>query len=68
MLITPYHFGPSGLLGLLCHRWIDPVVFVAANVVVNMEVLAAMFGVPAVSPHRAWHFQTLLAGRIVGRG
>ncbi len=66
MPITPYHFGPSGLLGLLFRRWIDPVVFVAANIVVDVEVLAAYFGWSHESPHQVWHLHTLLLGCIVG--
>ena len=66
MPITPYHFGPSGLLGLLFRRWIDPVVFVAANIVVDVEVLMACFGFSNASPHRVWHVHTLLVGGIVG--
>jgi len=39
MPFTPYHFGPSGLLGLMFRRWLDLPVFVLANVVVDIEVL-----------------------------
>lgn len=38
MPITPYHFGPDGFVGLLFKRWLDPPVFVLANVVVDLEV------------------------------
>ena len=39
MPFTPYHFGPSGFLGLIFRRWIDIPVFVLANVIVDVEVL-----------------------------
>lgn len=66
MPITPYHFGPSGLVGLVFRRWIDPVVFVAANIVVDVEVLAVFFGFSSALAHRVWHVHTLLVGGIVG--
>jgi membrane-bound metal-dependent hydrolase YbcI (DUF457 family) len=34
---TPYHFGPSALLGLTFRRWIDVPVIVLANVVMDFE-------------------------------
>ena len=43
MPVTPYHFGPNGLVGLLFKRWIDLPVVVLANVVIDMEVLFALF-------------------------
>ena len=64
MPITPYHFGPSGLVGLLFRRWIDPVVLVAANIVVDLEVLAAYFRFSHEWAHRVWHFHTLLIGGV----
>ena len=39
MPFTPYHFGPSGLIGLALRKWIDVPVFVLANVAVDIEVL-----------------------------
>jgi hypothetical protein len=62
--ITPFHFGPSGLIGLVFKRWIDLPVFLLANVVVDIEVLVIFMlglGYPA---HR--HCHTLLIGGIVG--
>ena len=60
MPVTPYHFGPSGFLGLVFRRWLDVPVFVLANVVVDIEVLCfANFRV-----HRYAH--TLLIGAAVG--
>jgi len=62
MPFTPYHFGPSGVVGLVLRRWIDVPVFVLANVIVDIEVLFAD-GWPH---HRHWHFHTLLVGAAVG--
>ena len=39
MPFTPYHFGPSGFVGLVFGKWIDLPVFVLANVIVDVEVL-----------------------------
>jgi hypothetical protein len=59
---TPYHFGPSGFFGLLLRRWIDPFVFVAANIIVDVEVLFAA----GVYPHRHWHLHSWLVGAGLG--
>jgi membrane-bound metal-dependent hydrolase YbcI (DUF457 family) len=60
MPITPYHFGPSGFLGLALRKWLDIPVFVLANVVVDIEVL--------FNHHWPIHryFHTLLIGAVVG--
>jgi hypothetical protein len=60
MPFTPYHFGPSGFVGLVFRKWLDIPVFVLANVVVDIEVLFNHHW-PA---HR--HFHTLLIGAAVG--
>jgi predicted N-acetyltransferase YhbS len=63
---TPYHFGPSGFIGLALRRWLDVPVFVLANVIVDLEVLAIAelgLGWPT---HR--YFHTLLVGAAVGIG
>ena len=39
MPYTPYHFGPSGFIGLVFRKWIDLPVFVLANVIIDIEVL-----------------------------
>lgn len=39
MPFTPYHFGPSGSVGLVFRKWLDIPVFVLANVIVDIEVL-----------------------------
>ncbi len=64
MPITPYHFGPSGFIGLLFRRWLDLPVFVLANVAVDVEVgtiVLLQLGPPV---HRYAH--TLLGGALVG--
>jgi len=55
MPVTPYHFGPSGLIGLAFRKRLDLPVFVLANVAVDVEVLLH---------HRYGH--TLLVGALVG--
>jgi hypothetical protein len=82
MPFTPYHFGPSGFVGLLFRRWVDVPVFIAANVLIDVEV-AADSGIPwffssprpewwfnGFSPgwpvHQLWHFHTLLVGGLAG--
>lgn len=57
-----YHFGPSGFVGLLLRRWLDPAVIMAANIIVDFEVLFA----PGIFPHRHWHFHSWLIGTAVG--
>jgi hypothetical protein len=58
---TPYHFGPSGFLGLVLRKWLDVPVFTLANVVVDTEVLFR---------HHCWpvhgYAHTLLGGAVVG--
>ena len=64
MPITPYHFGPSGFLGLVFRKWIDIPVFILANVVVDVEVLVLWLGGFGAPYHRYCH--TLLIGGLVG--
>jgi len=66
MPFTPYHFGPSGFVGLLFRRWIDVPVFIAANVLVDIEVIADKYIQPGWPVHQVWHFHTLLIGGLVG--
>jgi membrane-bound metal-dependent hydrolase YbcI (DUF457 family) len=64
MPFTPYHFGPSGLIGLIFQKWIDIPVFLLANVIVDLEVLVISslgLGYPI---HRYVH--TLLIGAGAG--
>lgn len=64
MPITPFHFGPSGFVGLVFRRWIDLPVFVLANVIVDIEVLVIWFLDLGQPVHRYCH--TLLIGAAVG--
>ena len=64
MPFTPYHFGPSALIGLPLKRWIDIPVFVLANVVVDFEPLAVMVFHLDCPLHG--YFHTFLFGGIVG--
>jgi membrane-bound metal-dependent hydrolase YbcI (DUF457 family) len=64
MPFTPYHFGPSGFVGLVFKKWIDIPVFVLANVIVDVEVLVIVsFGL-GWPIHRYCH--TFLVGAAVG--
>lgn len=60
MPVTPYHFGPSGFVGLVFRKWLDIPVFMLANVAVDVEVLI----------YSSWpihrHAHTLLIGAVVG--
>jgi membrane-bound metal-dependent hydrolase YbcI (DUF457 family) len=64
MPFTPYHFGPSGFIGLVFRRWIDTPVFVLANVIVDVEVLVVMLFGLGPPHHRYCH--TLLFGAAAG--
>lgn len=64
MPITPYHFGPSGFIGLVFRKWIDLPVFVLANVIVDVEVLIIMMFGLGMPVHRYAH--TFLLGAAVG--
>lgn len=64
MPFTPYHFGPSGFIGLVFRKWIDVPVFVLANVAVDIEVLVIVFFRLGYPLHRYCH--TLLIGLVVG--
>jgi membrane-bound metal-dependent hydrolase YbcI (DUF457 family) len=66
MPFTPYHFGPSGLLGLALRKVIDLPVFLLANVIIDLEVLHNMKFAHERYPHRHWHFHSLLGGVVVG--
>jgi len=66
MPFTPYHFGPSGFVGLLFRRWIDVPVFIAANVLIDIEVLADSYFTDGWPVHQLWHFHTLLIGGLAG--
>ena len=64
MPFTPYHFGPSGFIGLTFRKWIDIPVFVLANVIVDLEVLIIRLLGVGWPIHRYIH--TLLIGAAAG--
>jgi membrane-bound metal-dependent hydrolase YbcI (DUF457 family) len=64
MPITPYHFGPAGLLGYIFKKWIDLPVFVLANVIIDVEVLLINLIRLGRPFHRYCH--TFLIGAVVG--
>lgn len=64
MPYTPFHFGPSGFIALVLRKWIDPAVFVLANVIVDIEVLVIILLGIGWPRHRYCH--TLLIGAAVG--
>ncbi len=64
MPVTPYHFGPSGFIGLVFRKWLDIPVFVLANVIVDIEVLIIVFFNLGWPIHRYVH--TLLIGAAAG--
>lgn len=66
MPFTPYHFGPSGFVGLLLRRWLDVPVFIAANVLIDTEVIADHYIQPGWTVHQVFHFHTLLVGGLAG--
>ncbi|MHC4395708.1 MAG: metal-dependent hydrolase [Planctomycetota bacterium] len=64
MPYTPYHIGPSGFFGLVFKKYIDVPVFVLANVIVDIEVLAINLLGLRWPIHR--YFHTLLIGAALG--
>jgi len=63
MPFTPYHFGPSGFVGLALRKWIDIPVFILANVAVDLEPLAViLFG---LNYPLHGYFHTFLVGTVV---
>jgi hypothetical protein len=72
MPFTPYHFGPSGFVGLLFKRRLDLPTFLLTNVAIDFEVLfqiTHLTGTPLTHwnfPHQVFHFHTLLIGGLVG--
>lgn len=64
MPFTPFHFGPSGFVGLAFRKWIDLPVFVLANVAVDLEPgIVLLFGLDYPA-HGLCH--TFLIGAGVG--
>jgi hypothetical protein len=67
MPYTPYHFGPSGVLGLSLRRWIDFPVFMLANVLIDTSAVGDRLFTPDDGiTHQFLHFHTLLVGGLVG--
>jgi len=64
MPFTPYHFGPSGFIGLVSKKWLDLPVFVLANIIVDLEVLIINLFRLGYPFHRYCH--TLLIGSLIG--
>jgi membrane-bound metal-dependent hydrolase YbcI (DUF457 family) len=64
MPFTPYHFGPSAIIGLPLNRYLDVPVFVLANVVIDFEPLAVMMFTLDYPLHGFFH--TFLIGGLVG--
>ncbi len=64
MAFTPYHFGPSGFIGLAFRKYIDIIVFMLANVLVDIEVLVVILLRHGRPYHHYLH--TLLVGAILG--
>lgn len=64
MPITPYHFGPSGFVGLVFRRWLDLPVLLLANVIVDVEVLVINWMGLGWPVHRYLH--TLFWGALAG--
>ncbi len=64
MPFTPYHFGPSGFIGLVFRKWIDLPVFVLVNIIVDVEVLIIQKYQLGWPIHRYAH--TFLIGAAVG--
>ena len=63
MPFTPYHFGPSGFVGLALRKWIDIPVFVLANVVIDLEPLAVILFDLNYPKHG--YFHTFLVGAVI---
>jgi membrane-bound metal-dependent hydrolase YbcI (DUF457 family) len=63
MPFTPYHFGPSGFIGLIFRKWIDIPVFILANVVVDLEPLVVILFDLDYPLHG--YFHTFLCGAVV---
>jgi hypothetical protein len=64
MPFTPFHFGPHACVALPLQRYIDVPVFVAANIVVDIEPATVMVFRPDYPLHGYCH--TLLVGGVIG--
>jgi len=61
---TPYHIGPSCLLGFLLRRWVDIPVFVLSNFAI--DIVVSVVGLWRPRSFVLEHFHTLLIGAAVG--
>lgn len=66
MPFTPYHFGWSALPGFFTRGRLDLTICAAANVLVDIEVLADNYVAPGWPVHQLWHLHTFLAGGAAG--
>lgn len=66
MPFTPFHFGLSALPGLFSRGRLDLAIVAAANVLVDVEVLADGYFAPGWPVHQLWHFHTFLVGGAAG--
>lgn len=66
MPYTPYHFGLNGFVGLLFRRRLDVPMMLLANVLLDLEVLAASRFSTDWRPHQFVHLHTLLVGGAAG--
>jgi hypothetical protein len=66
MPFTPYHFGINALPGLGSRGRLDILVLTAANVLIDIEVLADSYFDAGWPVHQLWHFHTLSIGGLVG--
>ena len=62
--LTPFHFGPSALVGLPLGKRVDLPAFLLANVVIDLEPAAAIFFNAPIAVHGPLHSWTV--GPIVG--
>ena len=61
---TPYHIGPSCLLGLLLRKWVDIPVFILSNFAIDLVVL--VLGLRQPRSFVPEHVHTILIGAAVG--
>jgi len=66
MPLTHYHFGINALPGLGSKGRLDILVLIAANILIDTEVLADNYFSPGWPVHQIWHFHTLLVGGLAG--
>ena len=64
MPYTPYHFGPSSLIGFPLRKWVDIPVFVLVNLAIDLEILIVEILRPGHFVPRYAH--TLLLGTALG--